>query len=167
MKSCEPCLRAGSGGGWSLSASCEPCTVLGAWESLGPCWMSDNWELPGQVRPWLFLLETSAPAVAARSVLYEVMIILQNEIPQCQGAQFGALWWPRGVGWGGREVQEGRDTCIHTDDSHCCIAETNTTLQSSYPPVYKKTRLCLARDILKMWMGPGEMNHFFFKVVAN
>lgn len=32
------------------------------------------------------------------------------------------------VGWGGREAQEGRDTCIHMDDSHCCTAETNTTL---------------------------------------
>ena len=39
---------------------------------------------------------------------------------------------PRGVGWGrgveGREAQEGGGICILTADSHCCIAETNTTL---------------------------------------
>ena len=35
-------------------------------------------------------------------------------------------------GWdgveGGREVQEGGDICILIADSHCCRAETNTTL---------------------------------------
>ena len=44
-----------------------------------------------------------------------------------QGAQPGALWWPRGVGRGsGREAQEG-DICILMADSHCHTAETNTT----------------------------------------
>ena len=43
-----------------------------------------------------------------------------------QGAQLGALWWPGG--WAGREAQEGGDECIHMADSHCCTAETNTTL---------------------------------------
>ena len=34
---------------------------------------------------------------------------------------------PRGgVGWDGREVQEGVDICILTADSPCCMAETNT-----------------------------------------
>ena len=32
-----------------------------------------------------------------------------------------------GVG-GGREVQEGGDISILVADSHCCMAETNTTL---------------------------------------
>ena len=32
-----------------------------------------------------------------------------------------------GVG-GGREVQEGGDISILMADSHCCMAETNTTL---------------------------------------
>ena len=43
-----------------------------------------------------------------------------------QGAQSGAQWCPRGVGWG--EAQEGGDMCIITTDSHCCMAGTNTTL---------------------------------------
>ena len=38
-------------------------------------------------------------------------------------------------GWSGRRGSEGGDICIHTDDSLCCIAETNTTLQSSYTPI--------------------------------
>ena len=49
-----------------------------------------------------------------------------------QGAQpSSALWQPRGVGWGGvlgGEIQEGGDICILMADSHCCMAETNTTL---------------------------------------
>ena len=48
-----------------------------------------------------------------------------------QGAELGALWWPRWVGWGGgggREVQKGGDIGIHTADSLRCTAETNTTL---------------------------------------
>ena len=35
-------------------------------------------------------------------------------------------------GWGGkgagRKVQEGGDICISVADSHCCMAETNTSL---------------------------------------
>ena len=41
-------------------------------------------------------------------------------------------------GWdgvGGRELQEGRDICIHIADSLHCTAETNTTLKSNYTPV--------------------------------
>ena len=35
---------------------------------------------------------------------------------------------PRGVGWGGRDVQEGEDTHIHIGDPLCCKAATNTIL---------------------------------------
>ena len=31
-------------------------------------------------------------------------------------------------GEGGSEAQEGRHVCIHIADSHCCTAETNTTV---------------------------------------
>ena len=31
-------------------------------------------------------------------------------------------------GSGGREPQQGRDICILRADSHCCMAEANTTL---------------------------------------
>ena len=44
-------------------------------------------------------------------------------------ACLGALWWPRGLGWGFRgEVQEGGDICILLADSHSCTAETSTIL---------------------------------------
>ena len=47
-----------------------------------------------------------------------------------QGAQPGALWQSRGVGWGGggSEVQNGADICIPMADSCWCMAESNTTL---------------------------------------
>ena len=39
---------------------------------------------------------------------------------------------------GGREAQEGGDIDIIMTDSYCYMAETNTTLQSSYTPIKKK-----------------------------
>ena len=51
--------------------------------------------------------------------------------------------WDRGEG-GGREVQEGGDIGILVADSHCCMAEANTTLESKYPPIknnLKKKRM--------------------------
>ena len=54
------------------------------------------------------------------------------------GAQLSALWWPRGLGCRGREGGlRRRGYMYHRADSHCWIAETNTTLQSSYPPTNK------------------------------
>ena len=41
----------------------------------------------------------------------------------------------------GREAQEGGDVCILKADSWCCTAETNTTLESNYPPIKKKKDL--------------------------
>ena len=44
------------------------------------------------------------------------------------GAQPGALWWPRGVGWacgGGREAHEGGHMYVHIADSLRCPAETH------------------------------------------
>jgi len=37
-----------------------------------------------------------------------------------------------------REVQEGGDICMHMADSRCRTAETNTTLESNYPPIKNK-----------------------------
>ena len=63
-----------------------------------------------------------------------------------QGAQLGALWWPRGMGRGRsrgrREVQEGGDICICITGSLCCTAETSTTLESNYTPVIRILALC-------------------------
>ena len=42
------------------------------------------------------------------------------------------------MGGGGSEVQEGGDICIFMVNSHCCMAEANTTSQSSYHPIIKK-----------------------------
>ena len=39
---------------------------------------------------------------------------------------------------GGREVQEGGDICIPMADSYRGMAETNTILQSNYPPIKNK-----------------------------
>ena len=45
-----------------------------------------------------------------------------------------------GIGWreGGREVWEEGDLCIFMADSYCCMEETNTTVQSNYPPIKNK-----------------------------
>ena len=40
-----------------------------------------------------------------------------------------------------RDISLGKragDIHIPMADSHCCMAETNTTLQSNYPPIKKK-----------------------------
>ena len=38
--------------------------------------------------------------------------------------------------WGARgEAQKGRDICTPVAESHCCIAESNTTLLSNYSPI--------------------------------
>ena len=58
--------------------------------------------------------------------------------------------------WGvGREVQEGTDICILVADSHCCVAEASTILQSNYPPNKKKflkyfKKSCLLESTLKV-----------------
>ena len=48
-----------------------------------------------------------------------------------QGTQPGTLGQPRGVGWG-QEWEGysggGGDICILMTDSHCCMAETKTTM---------------------------------------
>ena len=36
---------------------------------------------------------------------------------------------------GGREAQEGGDTCIIMVDFRCCTTETNTTLESNFPQI--------------------------------
>ena len=43
--------------------------------------------------------------------------------------------------WGGAGMQEGGDICILVADLHCCLAKTNTTLQSNFPPIKKKSAL--------------------------
>ena len=50
-----------------------------------------------------------------------------------------------GVGGGG-EVQEEGDVCLPVADSAACMTETNTILQSNYPPIKNK---CITLNILK------------------
>ena len=47
-----------------------------------------------------------------------------------QGALLNPLWWPK---W--EEIPKRGDICIHTADSLCCTAETNTTLQSNFTQI--------------------------------
>ena len=44
----------------------------------------------------------------------------------CRELKSGAPWQPRGVGWGGREVQEGGDRHVPMADSCWYLAETHT-----------------------------------------
>ena len=39
--------------------------------------------------------------------------------------------------WGGRELPEGVDTCVHMADSFHCAAETNTPWENDYIPINK------------------------------
>ena len=60
-----------------------------------------------------------------------------------QGAQPGALWWPKrvGLGEGGREAQEGREICGLTADSHYCTEETKhivKQLSSNFKKYFNK-----------------------------
>ena len=41
---------------------------------------------------------------------------------------------------GGRSEREGMYICLHTADSLHCIAETNTTLESSYTTLKKQNK---------------------------
>ena len=38
----------------------------------------------------------------------------------------------------GREAHGAEDLCVHTADSLCCTAETNTALLSNYTPIKNK-----------------------------
>ena len=70
-----------------------------------------------------------------------------------QGAQLGALWWPRGVGRCGLvgEVQEEAGICIHIAGSLRCTVESNTMLKSNYttikktPHIFKPLMVCLCQ----------------------
>ena len=56
----------------------------------------------------------------------------------CRALKSGVLWHPRGVKWGGREVQEEGNICIPMADSCWYMAETNIILQSNYLPIKNK-----------------------------
>lgn len=60
-----------------------------------------------------------------------------------------------GRGERAREAQEGGDIDIIMTDSYCYMAETNTTLQSSYTPIKKKETL---------WTVTWEINFYDDKV---
>ena len=47
----------------------------------------------------------------------------------------------------GREVPEGGDVCTLRADSCCCTVESNTTLQSSYPPIKNKFKKAFSVDL--------------------
>ena len=47
----------------------------------------------------------------------------------------------RGEMGDGKEAQEGGDMCMYIANSLCCIAETNTILQSNYTPIKNKLKI--------------------------
>ena len=53
----------------------------------------------------------------------------------------------------GREAQEGGDVCRLMADSWWCVAETNTTLESNYPPIEKKKKTYLP-GLPRRWNSP-------------
>ena len=57
----------------------------------------------------------------------------------------------------GREVQDGGRLHIILSDSHCCMAEINTTLWSNYPPIKKKSQGCIIQH--------REYNQYFMITV--
>lgn len=69
------------------------------------------------------------------------------------------------MGW---EVQKGGDVCIPMADSRGCIVETNTILQSDYPPI--KTKLKKAKPsrtlltTLAVWkyLPPGSQYYYYY-----
>ena len=85
-------------------------------------------------------------------------------------------------GWdgagGGREVQEGGDMCILMADSHCCMAETNTTMESNYLSIKNKFKnfsespikviphysVCLLKinSSLRLSVSADKLVHFLF-----
>jgi hypothetical protein len=60
--------------------------------------------------------------------------LLEETCYIAQGTQRGALRGTRRLGWWGRK--EGEDICVHIADSVHFTAETNTTLKSSYTPMF-------------------------------
>ena len=60
-----------------------------------------------------------------------------------------------GVG-SGKEVQDGGDMCVPVADSCSRMAETNTVLQSNYPPI--KNKLIKKTQIFSIYLQP----HFVF-----
>ena len=56
-----------------------------------------------------------------------------------------------GVGWGGREIQEGGDIGTHIADSLRCTAETNNIVKQLYSKRKQKKAV--------RWMGTGRLSH--------
>ena len=87
-----------------------------------------------------------------------------------QGDELGALWPPRGVGYGGWEGDaRGRrygDVCICMADSLCYKAETNTVLWSNYTPIKiylkinKHTKIFPKLFLLQRHLGGGRVNYW-------
>ena len=65
------------------------------------------------------------------------------------------------MGVGGREAQEGGDTCTHVADSLCCTAETNTTLQSNYIPIFKKrlSKIAVPKYKINVYVSLTSLRH--------
>ena len=54
-----------------------------------------------------------------------------------RGCSPSVTTWDVGCGGGRREAPEGAGVCVLVADSHCCAAETITTLKNNYPLIKK------------------------------
>ena len=70
--------------------------------------------------------------------IYRILCVKQRAgCYMTQGAQPGALWWPRGVRrMEGSEAQVGGDVCIIMADLHCCMAKKKIQ-HCNFPPFKK------------------------------
>ena len=70
---------------------------------------------------------------------------------------------------GGREIQEGGDIYILMADSHCCMAETNTTLKAIILQLKINLKILYVKEIQEdgSLKDPGKYNiGFFFRIFA-
>ena len=72
--------------------------------------------------------------------LSDIPLMMQGAQIWCSVTTEGWNGPPKGVG-GWREVQEGGDIGMPMNESCRCMAETNTILESNYPPIKKKKNL--------------------------
>ena len=56
------------------------------------------------------------------------------------------------------EAPKGGDICIPMADSHSCMAEANTTLQSNYPPIKNKFKKMDGTSLTVQWLRPHVPN---------
>ena len=79
-------------------------------------------------------------SLASPKILIKFLVLKTKSWCTAQGAQLGALWWPRGVGGSRVRGCMYTERCKESDDWHnttaanwlCCTAEINNTVKQLY-----------------------------------